>query len=94
MLNKEGLLIFIQQIIQNCSDNKAKYALEQFKEILESQGAPNDMIEIVDNAICSVPEVKKIAENKKLSQKDIEIAKERAEERKRREAEIAARGRC
>ena len=30
MLNKEGLLIFIQQIIQNCSDNKAKYALEQF----------------------------------------------------------------
>ena len=105
MINITELELFIKKILVNGTAQKSKYSLEQLKSILVLQSNPEDtkeaemLIKLIDKAMDNLPEFKEMANYRKnlntpLSQSDIDTAMRRAADRKRREAEMAARGRC
>lgn len=94
-MDKKTLLIFMKRILDSGSQVKSNVALKQLRNILSEQGADRELVKIVDDAIDSMPEVKDMAKLKaSLTESDLKIAAGRAEDRRRRAAESANRGRC
>lgn len=92
-MDKETLIIFIKRLLEG-SQAKASLSLCQLRQILETQGADPQMIKIVSDTIKSIPEAKIAARSSKFNEEELMIAIARAEDRRRREAEMADRGRC
>ena len=87
-MDEKKLMIFLQKILENGSEAKSTRSLQQLKEILEEQKVPAQLIALVDTAISSLPEAKEMAQTQMISKKNIEIAKQRADARKIREAQM------
>ena len=93
-MNRESLMIFMKRILENGSQAKSSASLNQLKEILEMQNANPDMIELVSQTLVSLPEAKTAAKSELFNEESLRISIQRAADRKRREAEMASRGRC
>lgn len=93
-MNKESLMLFIQRILKNGSEKKSSLALQQLKEILEIQGAEQEMIDLVALTLTAIPEAKDASFYSSFSEESLKIAAERAVDRKRREEAMRSMGRC
>ena len=93
-MNKKILLIFVKRILNSGSEEKASISLRQLKTLLEEQDAPKDTIDLLEQIIQSVPEMKEAARNAVLTEEDIKIAERRARERKARWIAARPYGRC
>lgn len=108
MIDKHELKIFIKRILTNGTSEKAKHSLEQLKSIIlmqalsvkeDNNAETGELVELLRAVIENTAEFQDVAKESKdnempLTKEDIAIAMRRAEDRKRREAEMAARGRC
>ena len=90
----ESLILFMKRILECGSDTKSEVSLNQLKKILEVQNADSELISLVTKTIDGLPEAKKAAKEVVFTEESLKIALRRAEDRKRREAEMASRGRC
>ncbi len=91
------LLQYIQRILQTCPDRKAWLALSELREILARYVTPPRQMQMVRRAMDNLPEVKntiRLAGSRALTERDLEIAALRGEERKKREIEMEDQGRC
>ena len=93
-MTRDSLLKFLKRILEKGSAEKTAESLRQLKKILETQNAGIEMIKLVESTLASIPEAKETAVNDSFSEKDLQIAFRRAAERRRREEELANRGRC
>lgn len=93
-MTKDTLFAFIKRLLANGTIEKSELSLKQLKEILELQNTDLESIKIVDKAIESIPEASVFAINDTLNEDNLDIAAQRAANRKRREAQITYRGRC
>ena len=107
MIDKHELEIFIKRILTNGTSEKAKYSLEQLKSIIimqalsvkeDNNSETGELVELLRAVIENTEEFQDVAKEAKdnempLTKEDIRIAMRRVEDRKRREAEIATRGR-
>lgn len=93
-MNKRTLLLFIQRILSNGSDERAQLSLRQLAEILKMQDAPHEFIELTESSADALPEAKAVAMDSTLSEEALREAISRAERRRRWEAAAAQRGRC
>ena len=88
-MDEKKLMIFMQKILENCSEIKATFALRQLKENLTEQTVSEQLISLVTTTINSLPEAKEIARSQMISKENIAIAKQRADDRKFREMQMA-----
>ena len=93
-MTEESLVLFMKRLLEYGSVPKTVTSLIQLKQILEMQNARQELVDLVQKTIVSLPEAKKAAMEDSFSEESLKIAIRRAEERKIREAEIASRGRC
>ena len=93
-MTEESLVLFMKRLLEYGSVTKTVTSLIQLKQILEMQNARQELVDLVQKTIVSLPEAKKAAMEDSFSEESLRIAIRRAEERKIREAEIASRGRC
>ena len=93
-MTRESLILFVKRILECGSTAKSTASLNQLKEILEMQNANSEMISLLNQTIISLPEAKTAAKEPTFTEESLRIAIRRAEDRKRREAEMASRGRC
>ena len=93
-MDKETLLAFIQRILENSSLHKSTMALNQLAMILEGQNADPEMVRLVRRAVDGEWEAKEMAKEQGLTEEALNIAWQRAEDRRRREAAAARQGRC
>ena len=93
-MTRDSLIIFLKRILEYGSTAKSSASLNQLREILEIQNADVEMINLVHQTLDSLPEAKEAARESAFTEENLRIAIRRAEERKRREAEMADRGRC
>ena len=93
-MTRESLLLFMKRILECGSTEKSTASLNQLKKILEMQNADSEMINLVNKTLVSLPEAKSVAKEPTFNEESLRIAIKRAEDRKRREAEMASRGRC
>lgn len=93
-MTRDSLLHFMKRILEKGSPEKSKESLQQLKEILEMQNAEMELIGLVESTLVSIPEAKELAKKDNLSEANLAIAFRRAAERRRREEELANRGRC
>ena len=93
-MTRDSLIKFIKRILENGSESKSSASLNQLKEILEAQNADKAMVALVQRTLLSLPEAKADAKKSTFTEESLRIAIMRAEDRKRREAEMASRGRC
>lgn len=93
-MTREALLLFLKRILEKGSPEKSIESLKQLRGILVLQNAGSEMIGLVDKTLESIPEAKVAAKKDSFSENELKIAFRRAEERKRREEEMARRGRC
>ena len=93
-MTRDSLIIFMKRILECGSAAKSNASLNQLKEILEMQNADNAMVDLVKQTLVSLPEAKSAAKEPTFTEESLRIAIRRAEDRKRREAEMASRGRC
>ena len=91
---RDSLIMFIKRILEYGSAEKSKASLNQLKEILEAQDADAAMVDLVQQTLESLPEAKAVAKEASFSEENLRIAIRRAADRKRREEEMAYRGRC
>ena len=84
----------MKRILECGSSVKSAASLNQLKEILETQNADAGMISLVNQTLESLPEAKAAASEPAFTEESLRTAIRRAEDRKRREAEMANRGRC
>jgi len=87
-MDEKKLMIFLQKILENDASMKPAYALRQLKEILIEQKVSEQLISLVNTTIDSFPEAKEIARSQMMSKENIAIAKQRADARKLREAQM------
>ena len=91
------LLNYIQRILQTCSEYKARLTLMELRQILDRLITPKSQMLLVERAIKNVPEAQsavRSAAGRALTERDLEIAAQRGEERRRREREMQDQGRC
>lgn len=93
-MTQEALLKFMKRILEKGSVEKSLESLRQLRKILEEQNAGIEVLKLVDSTIESVPEAKEEAVKDSFSKESLIIAFRRAADRRRREEEMAARGRC
>ncbi len=93
-MTKDSLILFMKRILENGSESKSCISLNQLKEILETQNADKALVDLVRQTLLSLPEAKAAAKESTFSEESLQIAIRRTKERKRREAEMANRGRC
>jgi copper homeostasis protein CutC len=107
MIDKHELEMFIKRILTNGTTEKAKYSLEQLKSIIimqalsvkeDNNAETGELVELLRAVIENTAEFQDVAKESKdnempLTKEDIRIAMRRVEDRKRREAEMATRGR-
>lgn len=104
MTNEQELRRFIKVILSRDSSEKAKLSLNQLKNILETNNLSKQdkeserIIRIIDLALDNLQDFMSVASENTtsdpFSDEQMKIALRRAEERKRREAEMARWGRC
>lgn len=87
-MDEKKLMIFLQKILENGSNMKSTHALQQLREILTEQKVSEQLISLVNTTIDSLPEAKEIARSQMMSKENIAIAKQRADARKYREAQM------
>ena len=87
-MDEKKLMIFLQRILEGDSNIKIMHTLQQLKEIFIEQKISDDLITLVNEVIDSIPEAKEMAKTNMMSRKCVEIAKQRAEARKKREREM------
>ena len=91
------LLEYIRRIVRDGPERKARHILTELREILERMSTPKEQIDLVNMTILSLPEAMqeaRKADGRPLTERDLQIAARRAEERRRREAELHDYGRC
>ncbi len=91
------LLNYIQRILQTCSENKARLTLTELRRILDQLNTPRQQILLVNRAFENLPEAQsavRVAAGRALTERDLEIAAQRGEERRRRERAMEDQGRC
>ena len=93
-MTQEALLKFMKRILEKGSVEKSLESLRQLRKILEEQNAGIEVLKLVDSTIESVPEAKEEAVKDSFSKESLIIAFRRAADRRRREEEMSARGRC
>ncbi|MBR5177553.1 MAG: hypothetical protein IKW90_01975 [Lachnospiraceae bacterium] len=93
-MTRDSLLKFMKRILEKGSPEKSRESLQQLKKILELQNAGIENIKLVESTLVSIPEAKEIAIKDSFSEEELKIAFRRAAERRRREEELATRGRC
>ncbi len=93
-MDKKVLLLFAKRIFNRSHITKATYNLNQLKQILIAQNAPNDCIRLIVDMIDSAPEMALAAQKDVLTEEDVKIAKRRADERKFREEAASKYCRC
>ena len=93
-MTRDSLILFMKRILECGSSAKSIASLTQLKNILEIQGADGEMTELVKETLNSIPEAKEVAKDPSFTEESLRIAFRRAEDRKRREEEMASRGRC
>lgn len=93
-MTQEALLKFMKRILEKGSVEKSLESLRQLRKILEEQNAGIEVLKLVDSTIESVPEAKEEAVKDSFSKESLIVAFRRAADRRRREEEMAARGRC
>ena len=94
-MTESEFFAFIKRILENGSNEKSRLSLEQFKRILELQGAENKYIESIDIAVNAIPESKELAKSRiSINANDLKIAEERARVRKQREEMASHYSRC
>jgi len=94
-MNDTEFFAFIKKILENGSQTKSVLSLNQFKKILELQGAENKYIESIDIAVNAIPEAKELAKSStSINANDLKIAQERARVRKQREEMASHYSRC
>lgn len=93
-MTQEDLFKFMKRILEKGSVEKSLESLRQLRKILEEQNAGIEVLKLVDSTIESVPEAKEEAVKDSFSKESLIIAFRRAADRRRREEEMAARGRC
>jgi len=89
-MDEKKFMIFLQKILENGSNIRSNHELRQLKRILEEQKASSHIIAMLDAIIESLPEAKEIAKTQMMNAESIKIAKQRADARKIREAQMAA----
>lgn len=89
-MDEKNFMIFLQRILEYEDTFGTHLQLEQLKAILLEQNANSHLIELLDETIESIPEAHEIAREKMLDENDINIAKMRADARRKREAEMAS----
>ncbi|MBO4326045.1 MAG: hypothetical protein J5950_02090 [Clostridia bacterium] len=92
-MTEVALMAFINRILRNGSEEKARLSLLQLLEILRLQGADPEHIQLVRDASLSVKEARPAANRQIFVKQDL-IAAIRASEKRRREEEMSSRGRC
>lgn len=93
-MDEKDVLEFIRRIIRNAGTRqRARDNLIQLAEIMRHQGVDKKLVDIVEAAADTWPE---LSEEKKssLDDRSIRIAIQRGQERIRREMEEARQGRC
>ncbi len=94
-MEKRTLLLFMQRILHNETQERAQLALKQLQQILRTQGADADTLRLVENTLESLPEAIDIATRQEfISEEDLAIAIKRAARRKDYEFRMARMGRC
>ena len=93
-MTQEDFFKFMKRILEKGSVEKSLESLRQLRKILEEQNAGIEVLKLVDSTIESVPEAKEEAVKDSFSKESLIIAFRRAADRRRREEEMAARGRC
>ena len=93
-MTESSLLHFIKRILEKGSPEKSEESLRQLRKILEDQKAAKELISLVDSTLVSIPEAKEAAIKDRFSEEELRIAFQRAADRRRREEEMARRGRC
>ena len=93
-MNKEALLVFMQRILENGSNEKSILALQQLRAILQAQNTDPSLIALVNSTLLGIPEAKEAAKEPLLTEMSLRIALKRAEDRRRREEAAARQGRC
>ena len=91
-MDRERLLEFIQLIVEGSpSSIAAIHQLLQLASILEMQEETRDLAETVKEAAEDHPEIRELVQSSPLSEEALQTAHRRAEERRRRQAEMADR---
>lgn len=94
-MNKNTLLLFIDRIISNGSQEKALCSLKELQKIINQQKpSSSDIAELINKAVKSLPEIKSETYTHTMTEEDIEIAYRRALVRIQREEAAQYRGRC
>lgn len=104
MSNEQELRRFIKKLLSYNSSEKAEISLKQLKNILETNNISkqdnefDNLIKVIDLALDNLPDFIGVATQNTIdepfSDEKVKIALRRAEERKRREAEMGIWGRC
>lgn len=91
-MDRERLLEFIRLIVGSGQSAAAVvYQLRQLAEILDRQEETRDLAETVKAAADDHPEIREILQSSPMSEEALQTAHRRAEERRRRLAEMADR---
>ena len=77
-MDQKQLMKFIQHIIENSSYEKAKASLGELQRILRQQLASEELLQLIQIAWSSVPELKEDVKKGYLTEQDIEHAHIRA----------------
>ena len=93
-MDQKQLMKFIQHIIENSSYAKAEASLRELSRILQQQLASEEMLQIVQTALHSVPELKGESKKGYLTEQNLEDAHIRAKARREREEAARSYGRC
>ncbi len=96
-MSDQELLAYIQRILNTCSVLKAGMVLGELLKILSAQRTPPEQLKLLENTIRDLLEAKKIsaeAGGRALTKEDLRIAQQRAEQRRERERQMQAEGRC
>lgn len=94
MMTKETLLVFIQKILEGSSQEKAYASLCELEQILKEQNVPNEFVRLVEQTALSIPEANEVTKTKLVTEENLKIAIQRADERRRREEAARNHGRC
>lgn len=97
-MTKEKLIEFLEQICACGKVGRICGMLEQMRSILEKSGADEELIELINEYLDCAPELVDFSEQMKagghLSERDLQLIKERREMRRIRELEARKYGRC
>lgn len=94
-MDEKRVLQMIHWIAEKAGRYSAESVLEQMREVLESDGASADILELVTRAAENIPEtIEEVKKSPVLTREQLYMAKVRGDERRKREIEAARYGRC